>query len=70
MATSWGSNGFYIVNGRCFYYGERIPDPPKFNKNSINVSTINDKLYLNGYEWKQEQKRWKRTFAAIWHYIF
>jgi hypothetical protein len=70
MATSWGSNGFYIVNGKCMYYGQRIPSPPRFNKNSINVTTIDNKLYLNGYEYFPKQKKWKRTLKALWYLIF
>ena len=70
MANSYGCNGFYIVHGNCMYFGERIPNPPKFNSNSINVTTNNNKIYLNGYEYIPKQKKWKRTFAAFWNYIF
>ncbi len=70
MATTWGSNGFYICKGNCMYYGERIPNPPRFNTDSINVSTINNKIYLNGYEYFPKQRRWKMTFSSIWHYLF
>ena len=62
MATSWGSNGFYILNGMCIYKGVRIPNPPKFNDNSINVTTIDNKVYLNGYELVDGE--WKKTLFS------
>ena len=70
MATSWGSDGFYVMRDECYYYGNRIPNPPNFKSNSINVTTINDKIYLNGYEFFPNQCKWRRTFKAIWYYIF
>ena len=66
MVTSCGSNGFYIVNSHCMYYGKQIPNPPRFNKNYINLATIGDKIYLNGYEYFPEKKKWKRTVKALW----
>ena len=70
MANSCGSNGFYICNGNCHYNGVRISNPPNFKDNSINLTTTNYKVYLNGYEYFPKQKKWKRTFAAIWNYLF
>lgn len=71
MGNSCASNGFYICNGSCFYKGVKISNPPKFNSNnSINLTTTNDKVYLNGYEYFPKQKKWKRTVRAIWHIIF
>lgn len=69
MATSCGSNGFYIVNNHCSYYGKQIPNPPRFNKNNINLATINNKVYLNGYEYFPKERKWKRTPKAIWHLL-
>ena len=70
MVTSGGSKGFYVVGDRYYYNGDRIPTPPSFNKHSVNITTINDKIYVNGYEYFPKQKKWKRTFSAIWHYLF
>ena len=67
MVNSWGSNGFYIVGNQCMYYSNIIPNPPKFNKNSINVTTLNNKIYLNGYEYFPDKQKWKRTIVATWH---
>lgn len=67
MTTSCGSNGFYIVNKQCMYYGKRISNPPKFNHKTINLTTADSKVYLNGYEYFPKQDKWKRTPKAIWH---
>lgn len=69
MTTSCGSNGFYIVNKQCMYYGKRISNPPKFNHKSINLTTTDTKIYLNGYEYFPKQDKWIRTPKAIWHAI-
>ena len=69
MVTSCGSNGFYIVNNHCMYYGKQIPNPPKFNKNTINLTTTDNKVYLNGYEYFPGLRKWKRTPRAVWHFI-
>ena len=55
MVTSCGSNGFYIVNKQCMYYGKRISNPPKFNYKNINLTTTDSKIYLNGYEYFPKQ---------------
>ncbi len=70
MVTSCYNNGFYIVNKQCMYNGKKIPNPPRFNKSSINLTTIDNKVYLNGYEYFPKQCKWKRTLRAIWHYLF
>ena len=69
MTTSCGSNGFYINGNQCMYYGKKIPNPPKFNKNNINLATIDNKVYLNGWEYFPDKKKWKRTPKAIWHLL-
>lgn len=48
--------------------GIEIPTPPHFNGRNSNLTTSNDKIYLNGYEWKDG--KWKRTLTALWHRIF
>lgn len=69
MTNSCGSNGFYVIGNQCMYYGKPIPNPPKFNKNNINLATINNKIYLNGYEYFPMRQKWKRTPKAVWHLI-
>ncbi len=63
------NNGFCIINGKCTYNGKQIPNPPKFRKNFTNLTTIDDKVYLNGWEYFHKERKWKRTPAAIWHYL-
>ena len=71
MINSYGTNEFYICNGNCHYKGVKISNPPRFNSNnSINLTTTNNKVYLNGYEYFPKQKKWKRTFKAVWYLIF
>jgi hypothetical protein len=67
MTTSCGSNGFYIVNKQCMYYGKRIPNPPHFKYSSINLTTTDNGVYLNGWEYFPKQQKWKRTLKATWH---
>lgn len=69
MVSSCGSNGFYIVGNQCMYYGKQIPNPPRFNKSSINLTTTVNKVYLNGYEWLSKKQKWVRTPKAIWYLI-
>jgi len=45
--------------------GEVLPPAP--GKGS-NVTTINDKVYINGYEYKRG--KWRRTLKALWHLVF
>lgn len=61
------SGDVQVINDEIYYKGNLLPDLPK-KSSSSNVTIINDKLYINGYEWKNNQ--WKRTLKAIWHYWF
>lgn len=70
MVLDCYSDGFYIINNQCRYSGRKIPNPPGFNKSNINLTTINDRVYLNGYEFFPEQDKWKITFRSIWYYLF
>lgn len=62
--------GFCVIDGKCTYNGKPIPSPPRFKKNNTNITTINDKVYVNGWEYFHKERKWKRTPAAIWYYIF
>lgn len=43
--------------------------PPCPSKSKWTSSTIvNNKVYLNGYEFKNGE--WKRTLKALWHWVF
>lgn len=54
------SNGKVIINGR------EIESPK--NSSSNNVAVINGKVYVDGYEFKNDE--WKRTVMALWHKYF
>lgn len=56
-----------VINNKIYYKGNLLPEHPK-KSTSSNVTIINDKLYINGFEWKNNQ--WKRTLKAIWYYWF
>lgn len=66
----WKNKGFYIVGKQCMYNGIQIPNPPRFDKSNTNLTILNNKVYLNGYEYFPNQRKWRRTFKAIWHYFF
>lgn len=53
-----------IIDGEIWINGAKIY---KLNK-STNVTIINDKIYADGYEYKDGQ--WKRTLKALWYLIF
>lgn len=56
-----------IVDDRVILNGQEIPLPPNTTK-SRNVTIINNRIYVNGYEYKNG--KWKKTLAALWHKIF
>ena len=56
-----------IVNDKVIVDNVELPKAPKSIFGS-NVTTANDKVYVNGYEWKNGY--WKRTLKALWHLWF
>jgi len=65
------NNGFTIKSGDkngIWINNERVDIPKGMNTNCSTI--INDKIYIGGYEWKASEKRFKRTFVALWHYLF
>lgn len=61
------SNGVIIENNRITLGDKILPSLPK-KYSSVNLTTINDEIFINGYEWKNDQ--WKRTLRALWHWFF
>lgn len=45
--------------------GIKLPSPPT---KCWNVTTINSKVYIDGYEYKNG--KWKKTLRAWWHLWF
>lgn len=70
MAYSFGNNGLIIVCNTIRYNGEIIPNPPGFNSNKHNVTQINNNLYINGWGYDWQNKKWKRSLKALWYLIF
>lgn len=61
-----GNNSISVIDGELVINGEKHKLPNKCF--GTNVSQINNKLYINGYEFKNGE--FKRTFMAFWHMIF
>lgn len=56
-----------IVGNEVYIDGQKLPPLPHKHK-STSLTTIGKKVFVNGYEFKNG--RWRRTLAAIWHYLF
>lgn len=54
-----------VVGNRVFINGNELPPCPATGR---NVSTINGKVYIDGWEYKKG--KWRRTLKAIWHIFF
>ena len=61
------SNGV-IIEGDKIILGDKILPPLPKKYSSVNLTTTNDEIFINGYEWKDDQ--WKRTLRALWHWFF
>lgn len=62
------SRGYTVINSTVYHNGSALPPVPNSNSHFTNVTQINDKIYVNGYEWKNG--KWKRTLKAWWHLWF
>lgn len=59
------SDNVIVAGNQVWLNGEVLPPAPcKGN----NVTTINGKVYINGYEFKN--CKWQRTLKALWHLLF
>lgn len=64
-STLFINNEVVICRGTVKINGEKLPPcPAKFH----NVTVINRKVYIGGYEFKNG--KWKRTLKALWHNLF
>ena len=54
-----------VISNRVWINGEEFPYcPTKWH----NVTQINGKVYIDGYEYKKG--KWRRTLKALWHLWF
>ena len=62
-------NGKEIIidNNNLYYQGEKYP-LPKICKSGSRVTMINDKVFINGYEFKDG--KFKKTLRALFHKYF
>lgn len=56
-----------IIGNKVFVNGSPLPPVPSA-KSSVNLSQVGNRLYVNGYEYRNG--RWKRTLRAILHALF
>ena len=55
------------INNRVIINGVEVPPCPSKSKN-VKSCVINDKIYVNGFEFKNGE--WKRTLSALLHWLF
>lgn len=60
-------DGCIVIGNRVWINGEELPPVPTSCFGN-NVTQINDKIYVNGYEFKKG--KWRRTLRALWHLWF
>ena len=54
-----------VIGNRVWINGEELPHCPAKGR---NVTQINGKVYIDGYEYKKG--KWIRTLKALWHLWF
>lgn len=59
------SNCVIAQGNRIFVNGQELPPPP-CEGNSVTI--INNKVYIDGYEFKKG--KWRKTLKAKWHKWF
>lgn len=58
-------SGQLIMGKEITVNGKKIPSPPG---NGRNISIINDKVFADGYEYRDGE--WVKTFRAMWNKYF
>ena len=65
IAKSRIGSGSNLTECSIVVNGVKLPQPPT---GAYNVTMINDKVYIDGYEFKNGE--WKKTLRAWWHLWF
>ena len=59
------SNGIQVIGNRVIIGGVELPPAPC---KGHNVTTVNNKVYIDGYEFKKG--KWRKTIKALWYKWF
>lgn len=65
MISRYIGNNCTIVGNKIYIDNEQVPPIPGKRGKYRSVTTINGKVYIDGYEFINGQ--WKRTLMALWH---
>lgn len=68
MISSYISNDCVIVGNKIMINGTQVPPVPGKRGNYRSVTTINNKVYIDGYEFVGGY--WKKTLRALWYKWF
>ncbi len=71
MLNISSQNGVIVSTGKgkeVTINGEKIETPKGMRINSTSI--VDGKVYIGGYEFIPAQKKFKRTFKALWHLFF
>ena len=60
------SKNVIISNNKVWIDGKELPPVPV--KSSHSITQIDNKVYIDGFEFKNG--KWRRTIKAIWHLLF
>ena len=61
------NNNSIIIGNRVWINGEELPPVPTKRKSHCSAQ-IDDKVYIDGYEFKNG--KWRRTLKALWYLLF
>ena len=56
-----------VAGNKVYINEQELPKLP-IDKSYTRVSQIGEKIYINGFEWKDGE--WKRTLKSLWHLWF
>lgn len=62
------TNSAIVKNCEVWIDGKKLPPHPDYGSNKNNITMINDKIFINGYEFKNGV--WKRTFRSLLYLFF
>jgi hypothetical protein len=61
------TNGGTVINNSELRIGGKIIPPPPCKM--TNTTIINNKIFVNGWEYMGDGK-WRKTLRALWHKLF